>query len=292
MRTLRKFLTCRAKSTLKILADFLQKVAKNMEKFIISNGCALRIADSRKGEKTILLLHGYLESLDVWEDFAKLLSNDYRVVAMDLPGHGISQVMGEKHSMSFLADTVVGVLDELEIEKATIVGHSMGGYVALETLRRHAERMEGIVLLSSTPNTDSPEKLLDRDREIAMVEGGHKDLLATTAAKNGFASDNLKRMQEEIIFLEEQVLVTEPEGVVALLRGMKEREDSNELLQKSSVPQLFILGKKDSYIPLDKAEAMVAAHPQAKVVWLENSGHLGYFEEPEACAEAIRAFMQ
>jgi pimeloyl-ACP methyl ester carboxylesterase len=98
-------------------------------------------------------------------------------------------------------------------------------------------------------------------------------------------------MQDEIIFLEEQVLVTEAEGVVALLRGMKERKDSNELLQKATQPQLFILGKKDGYIPLERAEAMVAAHPQAKVAWLENSGHLGYFEEPEACAQAIRNFM-
>ena len=263
-----------------------------MEKFIISNGCALRIADSRKGEKTILLLHGYLESLDVWEDFAKLLSNEYRVVAMDLPGHGISQVMGPIHTMDFLADTVAGVLDELEIEKATIVGHSMGGYVALQMLQRHSERMEGIVLLSSTPNPDSPEKLLDRDREIALVEAGHKDMLAATASKNGFANDNLKRMQDEITFLEEQVLVVEPEGVVALLRGMKERKDSNELLRTSSLPQLFILGKKDNYIPLEKAEKMVADHPQAKVAWLENSGHLGYFEEPEACAAALLDFMK
>lgn len=262
-----------------------------MEKFIISNGCALRIADSRKGEKAIMFLHGYLESLDVWEDFAGLLDKKYRTVAMDLPGHGISQVMGPIHTMDFLADTVVGVLDELEIEKVTLVGHSMGGYVALQTLRRHPERLEGIVLLSSTPNPDSPQKLLDRDREIAMVEGGHKDLLASTAAKNGFASDNLKRMQDEIIFLEEQVLVTEPEGVVALLRGMKEREDGNELLRQSSLPQLFILGKKDNYIPLEVAEQMVADHPQAEVAWLENSGHLGYFEEPEACAQAIRRFM-
>ena len=86
-----------------------------MEKFIISNGCALRITDTLKGEKCVLLLHGYLESLDVWEDFQKFLTPDYRVVAMDIPGHGISQVMGEVHTMEFLATTVAGVLDELEI---------------------------------------------------------------------------------------------------------------------------------------------------------------------------------
>ena len=261
-----------------------------MEKFIISNGCALRITDTLKGEKVVMLLHGYLESLDVWEDFQKLLTPDYRVVAMDIPGHGISQVMGEVHTMEFLADTVVGVLDELEIPKATIVGHSMGGYVALQTLRMHPERLDGIVLLSSTPNPDSPEKLLDRDREIALVEKGHKDLLAQTAP-NGFATSNLRRMRDEIAFLEEQIYVTEPEGVTALLKGMKARLDSNELLQQSPVRQLFILGKKDNYIPLERAEAMVAAHPQAEVAWLENSGHMGFFEEPEATAEALKQFL-
>lgn len=261
-----------------------------MEKFIISNGCALRITDTLKGEKVVMLLHGYLESLDVWEDFQKLLTPDYRVVAMDIPGHGISQVMGEVHTMEFLADTVVGVLDELEIPKATIVGHSMGGYVALQTLRMHPERLDGIVLLSSTPNPDSEDKKADRDREITLVEKGHKDLLAQTAP-NGFATSNLRRMRDEIAFLEEQIYVTEPEGVTALLKGMKARLDSNELLQQSPVRQLFILGKKDNYIPLERAEAMVAAHPQAEVAWLENSGHMGFFEEPEATAEALKQFL-
>lgn len=262
-----------------------------MEKFIISNGCALRVADTLKGEKVVLLLHGYLESLDVWEDFAKLLAPKCRVVAMDIPGHGISQVMGEVHTMDFLADTVAGVLDELEIAKATIVGHSMGGYVALQTLRLHPERVEKLVLLSSTPNPDSEEKKADRDREIALVEKGHKDLLAQTAP-NGFASDNVRRMRDEIAFLEEQIYVTEPEGVTALLKGMKARSDANALLHESKVPQLFILGKKDNYIPLERAEQMVADHPQAKVVWLENSGHMGFFEEPEATAAAIVEFVE
>ena len=123
------------------------------------------------------------------------------------------------------------------------------------------------------------------------MEKGHKDLLAQTAP-NGFATDNLRRMRDEIAFLEEQIYVTEPEGVTALLKGMKARVDSNELLQKSTLPQLFILGKKDNYIPLERAEEMVANHPQAEVVWLENSGHMGFFEEPEATAEAIKQFLQ
>jgi pimeloyl-ACP methyl ester carboxylesterase len=124
------------------------------------------------------------------------------------------------------------------------------------------------------------------------VEAGQKDKIAIAASKNGFAKENLKKMSDEVIFLEEIAYIAEPEGVVALLRGMKEREDSNELLRTSSLPQLFILGKKDNYIPLERAEQMVADHPQAKVAWLENSGHLGYFEEPEACAAALLDFMK
>jgi pimeloyl-ACP methyl ester carboxylesterase len=73
---------------------------------------------------------------------------------------------------------------------------------------------------------------------------------------------------------------------------MMERKDQNEMLRKSTVKQLFILGKMDGYIPLDVAEGIVTAHPQAKVAWLEQSGHMGFIEEPEACAEALLEFVE
>ena len=71
---------------------------------------------------------------------------------------------------------------------------------------------------------------------------------------------------------------------------MMERKDQNEMLRKLSAPQLFILGRKDEYIIAPIAEAMVAAHPQAQVVWMENSGHMSFIEEPKACAEALLRF--
>jgi pimeloyl-ACP methyl ester carboxylesterase len=262
-----------------------------VEKFIMAGATPMHITDSERGEKCVVLLHGYLESLVIWDEFVHLLTKELRVVTLDLPGHGISLVNGEIHTMEYLAQCVADTMSALGIERYSVVGHSMGGYVALQTLRMFPERFNGLVLLSSTPNPDSEDKKADRDREIELVEKGHKDLLAQTAP-NGFATDNLRRMRDEIAFLEEQIYVTEPEGVTALLKGMKARVDSNELLQKSTLPQLFILGKKDNYIPLERAEEMVANHPQAEVVWLENSGHMGFFEEPEATAEAIKQFLQ
>lgn len=263
-----------------------------MEKFIISNGCALRLNDSAKGDNVVVLLHGYLESLDVFDEFAKLLKPHARVVTMDLPGHGISEVKGEKHSMEFLAESVVGVLDNLDVEKATIVGHSLGGYVALAMAELHPERLEGIVLLHSSPNPDSEAKLKDREREINLVKGGKKDLFALTAPSAGFAQDHLDKFKEEVEFLTEQIYITEDLGIIAILRGMSERKDQNEMLRNSPIKQLFIFGRKDSYIPTEVAEELAQSHPQAKVVWLDNSGHLGFFEQPKECAQAIVDFIK
>ena len=215
---------------------------------------ALHICDSQAGEKCVVLLHGYLESSLVWEDFVPYLYKEVRVVTLDLPGHGISVVTGEVHTMDFLADTVADALTALGIGRCTLVGHSMGGYVAL-------------------------------------VKAGKKEMLARVAPAAGFAEENRARMQDHIEDLTEQVFLTEDEGIVALLGGMIARKDQNAMLRSSKVPQLFILGRKDGYIPPEAAEKMVAEHPQAKVVWLENSGHMGFLEEPDATARAILDFV-
>lgn len=262
------------------------------EKFIMAGQTALHVCDSEAGDRCVVLLHGYLESMLVWEEFVPYLYKQVRVVTLDLPGHGISVVTGEIHTMDFLADTVAEGLRALGIEHCTLVGHSMGGYVALAFCERHPDMLDGLVLLSSTPNPDTPEKAENRRREIELVRAGKKDLLARVAPAAGFAEQNRVRMQDAIEDLSEQVFVTEDEGIVALLGGMIARRDQNEMLRKTSVPVLFILGRKDDYIPPEAAEAMVAAHPEARVVWLENSGHMGFLEEPEATAWAILEFIQ
>ena len=242
------------------------------------------------GMPCIVLLHGYLESMLVWEDFVPLLYPYARVVTLDLPGHGISEIKGEVHTMDFLADTVLAMLDKLGIERCTMVGHSMGGYVALAFCERHPERLDGIVLLSSTPNADSDEKREAREREAALVNAGKKELLARTAAGAGFAPENRRAMQEYILDLETIAHLTEDAGITALLKGMMQRRDMNDMLRRSKVRQLFILGCRDGYIPEEVAQQMCAGHPQAEVIRLEKSGHQGFMEQPEECAAAILGF--
>lgn len=257
----------------------------------MAGSTALHIADSGVGEKCVVLLHGYLESMYVWDDFAPLLTPSVRVITVDIPGHGISEVKGEVHTMEMVADVLHQMLKSLEIERVTMVGHSMGGYVALAFCARYPEQLDGLVLLSSTPNPDTEAKRENRRREIALVRAGKKDALARVAPEAGFAEQNRRRLRSYIDDLTECVHITEDDGIVALLGGMMERVDQNEMLRKSAVPQLFILGKKDGYIPVEVAEEIIANHPQAQVAWLEESGHMGFIEEPEACAEALLKFV-
>ena len=262
-----------------------------VEKFIMAGDTALHICDSEKGDRTVVLLHGYLENMLVWEEFIPLIYKDVRVVVLDIPGHGISEVKGEVHTMDYLADVVAGALDALQIEKAYIVGHSMGGYVALSVCERHPNRVAGVVLLHSTPNADSEEKRKNREREISLVKSGKKELLAKSAPEAGFAVDNRRRCQPYIEDLVEMVHLTEDEGIVALLGGMMERADQNEMLQKCGVRQLFIMGKHDAYIPVEAAEEIIARNPQAEVAWLDDSGHMGFIEQPAECAKALLDFV-
>jgi len=257
---------------------------------VMANGCALRIGDTRKGDCAVVLLHGYLESLEVWDEFTPLLSRRLRVVTLDLPGHGVSEVKGPVHTMEFMADTVAEAVAELGIEKFLVAGHSMGGYVALELLRKYPGRLTGVVLLNSTPNADGEAKKEARLREIELIDQGKKELIARVNAEKRFAADNLTRFADQIEELTEQVVLTEDEGVKAALRGMMERRDNNGMMRASAVPQLVIFGRKDEHITVETAMKVIEAQPQAQVVWLDLSGHMGFIEESEKCAAAILDF--
>lgn len=262
-----------------------------MEQFVMSEHTALRISDSQQGETVLVLLHGYLESLEIWEDFAKLLSPHYRILAIDIPGHGISEVKSEVHTMEFVADVLRGVLDLKQISRCFVAGHSMGGYVAEAFAAKYPERLQGLILFHSSPYADNDSKKEDRRREIEMIRHDKKELIAQLFAPKGFAPHNRDRLKSRIEQLQELISLTDDDGIIALLNGMSERKDMNDMMRQLKAPQLFIFGKYDEFIPMERAETLIQAHPQAEIAWLENSGHMGFLEEPDASAEIIRSFI-
>lgn len=257
------------------------------EKFIMAGATPMHVFDTEKGERCVVLLHGYLESMLVWDEFVELLRHKVRVVTLDFPGHGISLVEREVHTMEYMAECVANAMEALGISRYSVVGHSMGGYVALAMCEMYGDRLDSVVLLSSTTSADSQEKCDRRRREIELIKAGKKNMLARLVPHAGFAPQNARRLADRIADVEELIMITEDEGVIAVLAGMIERKDRGEMLRKSPVPHMFIFGRHDVYIPVDVADKIISEHPEARVVWLEESGHMGFYEEPERCAEAI-----
>lgn len=255
-----------------------------MEKFTIANDTAFRYIDAGKGETTILLIHGYLESIEAWDSTISVLAKTHRVIAFDIPGHGVSQVKGEVHTMNYVAETAAALLKKLSISKVSVIGHSMGGYIALALKRLYPELIDKLVLLHSTPDGDTPEKRSNREREIEIIKTGRKELLSSINPGKGFAKENREKFSDAIKELELQVMLTEDEGIVALLNGMMEREDGNSLIDSNT---MMIFGCKDEYMPLDYCRSLAEKHPEAKVLWLENSGHNGHVEEKDKFIQFI-----
>lgn len=261
-----------------------------MEYFAISNGIPVHILDTKKGEKTILLLHGYLETLYIFNELVEILEKKYRIVAIDLPGHGLSGSNKEVNSMEFCAQVAHDILKKCGIEKAYVAGHSMGGYVAQNCVKLFPETFEGLILLNSTPNADSPEKRADREREIELILSAKLGHLASLSIPKMYAACNLRRMDEKI---EETVEISEthdPNGIVACIKGMMARKDTREVL-KGMQNLMLMFGTEDKFITMQTREQLVAEFPHAKVALIAETGHNSFIENPEAAVEAIDRFI-
>lgn len=260
-----------------------------MEKFALFGKTPIFYIDEGKGEP-IILLHGYLESALVWDNIAANLKRTNRVIRLDLPGHGLSGCNGEIHTMEYLADAVRHVLTLTGVEKCTLVGHSMGGYVTLAFAKKYPDLLNRFILFHSTPNPDSEEKKANRDREIELVKEDKMELIARTNAPMAFARDNRKRFAEAIEECIEMYIEHDKNGIIANLNGMKVREDMNLFLEATTIPYMFIFGRKDNYITIEVAEGLISRYPAANVTILDNSGHMGFIEEAKVSLDAITSF--
>lgn len=262
-----------------------------MEKFVIANDCTLRILDTEKGDTVIVLVHGFFESLDVFDTLVKQLKQKYRVIALDVPGHGISEVMGECHSMEFIADTIYDILKQLSIDKCYIAGHSMGGYIAASFAYKYQANCKGLIMIHSIFDKDSEKRSESRSREISFIKAGKKELLAKINPSKGFAKEYRGKYKEMISNLEDQAIMTDDEGVIALLNGMKEREDLNDFARTTSIPILCFWGKYDEFFPLEYATEFVEKHANIKSIFMEESGHMCFIEQQNEFIEALDEFI-
>jgi pimeloyl-ACP methyl ester carboxylesterase len=240
----------------------------------------------------LVLVHGYLESGEIWKDFVPLLSGRCRVICVDLPGHGRSGTWGSEHSMEDLAASVKAVLDAEGIRSTFLIGHSMGGYVTMAFAELYSSYLDGYGLFHSTCFADTEEKRANRDREISLVMCGKKNQIIHVNIPKAFADRNVTLLGPKVSEARRIAFETADQGIVAILNGMKGRADRSRVLEDPGLPLLLIGGMKDNYIHAEIFEKLVNMAPHASVLRLEESGHMGFVEEPQKSAEAILSFIE
>ena len=240
---------------------------------------------------TLVFLHGFLESAEMWDGFTVPFATDYNVICVDLPGHGSAPVIAENHTMSVIADYVVKELEHRSIERAIFVGHSMGGYVSLEIGKKYPDMVKGISMFFSSAAQDAPGKKKDRDRAARVVEKNHS-IFIREAIPYLFTAENKIRLEKQIQKEVEIALQTPREGILACLRGMRDRENNVSFLDAAPFPIQYVVGKKDPVITMDSLDQQLSARSVKDVEIIDDCGHMGHLEDPEICTLALFRFFE
>jgi len=247
----------------------------------------IQLAYERRGAGTpLVLLHGYPLDHHLWDEVVPLLEDTFDVIVPDLRGFGESTITNSSPKIEDYAEDIAGMLDYLGIQKAAIVGHSMGGYVALAFARLYPEHVSGLGLVSSQVLPDPPDRKEGRYKSAADVEeNGIESVVATMTPK--FTSD--EKLQG---FARPMMERQPPAAYVGALKAMAERPDSTPLLSKLEVPVVIIHGNADALIPFERAREVKAALPQAHLVEISGVGHMPMMEEKEKVAQGLRHLAQ
>ncbi|MCK5775326.1 MAG: alpha/beta hydrolase [Bacteroidales bacterium] len=240
---------------------------------------------------TLVLLHGFMEDMNMWQHHIDKLSENYQVLAIDLPGHGKSELLSNSHSMDLMADIVKYILDFEKISRTVVIGHSMGGYATLAFAEKYPDSLIGFGLFHSHTLADKDEAKKNRDRMVKVVEND-KMAFINQFIPSLYAEENRVRLKNEIEYQIDMANKMNPQGITAALLGMKDRPMRLDIVALSEVPVLFILGKQDSRIPLEKALAQAATADVAQINVFGNAGHMAWQEESEKTVAAVDGFMK
>ena len=228
--------------------------------------------------ETLVLLHGFLQSLDVWSPIMLSYMRTMHVITIDLPGHGHSATYSEVHTMDFMANAVKAVLDKIGVEKCTLVGHSMGGYVALAFATNYGYMLNGLGLLHSHALADDEEKRRQRDEVCHQIRTNRAGFIVDFIT-NLFDESKRDLLASDIKELRDECLENSEEGIIAAQRGMKVRTSRVRTLVNAPYPVLFVYGKNDRRIPLELGMSQAMLPQRSEVVLLDNVAHVSFMEE-------------
>lgn len=237
------------------------------------------------GKETLVLLHGFMENISIWDDMEPHLSENFSLLKIDLPGHGQSEIAAEVQTMELMAEEVKKVLDTLNLTKVHLLGHSMGGYTSLAFAEKYPEFLTSLTLFFSTYFPDDAEKKEQRIKSYRIIKDAFAHY-ARAGVPNLFNPNERDTLEGKIETALKIALSTNNLGALASVKGMVERTDKKHILENLEAKILILAGKHDNAV---KTELMIKNLPDRTNIksYVLDCGHNGHWEKPSICAEII-----
>lgn len=258
---------------------------------IAVNGANLNLVDEGHGPP-VVLVHGFPLDHTMWRHQRAALHGNHRVILPDLRGFGSSDGWVDTTPMELFADDLAALLDECQVrDPITLVGLSMGGYIAFQFWLRHRARLARLVLCDTRAVSDPEEVARGRLQmaERALREGS--DFVAD-AMLGRLVADTTRQLQPEIVDeLRHIIRQTSPRAIAAAQRGMAARPDVTSLLSQIDCPTMVLCGEHDVISPVAEMRAIATAIPNACFVEIPDAGHMAPLEQPTTVNAALTSFL-
>jgi pimeloyl-ACP methyl ester carboxylesterase len=240
----------------------------------------------------VVLLHAFPLDSRMWAATRTTLSERFRVVTPDLRGFGSSPLGTDTPSVDAMADDVVDLLDRMGLDRVVLGGLSLGGYVAMAFLRRHADRARAVILADTKAGAD-PQAARDNRERIARTALSERSarVVVDDVLPVLLGETTVRQRPHVASAVRSLVEAAQPESIAWAQRAMAARPDSFDVLRALAVPVLVVVGDEDQVSPPADAEAMAEAAPLGRLAVLAGAGHLSAMETPELFATSVGAFV-
>jgi len=240
----------------------------------------------------LVFIHAFPLSKTMWQPQVDAMKDTYRVITIDLGGHGESDIVLWNDSLDDYAKNVIGLLDHLGIAQAVFVGLSMGGYTLFSIYRIYADRVKAMVLADTRAQADSEEGKAGRQSmaEVAFKDGA--PAIADIMLPKLLAPATIEHRPEMVKQVRQMILQTSTAGIVVDLVAMAARPDSTDLLSTVTCPTLVIVGEDDQATPVTESQYIAQRIPGSTFVSIPQAGHLSNFEQPAAFNRALKSFLE